>query len=833
MRIQSAISNMLEKIMKIKYLPLTFLIIYITLSSIYIYKTWSNYEQQSSVRALGLAEAAASFISQENISDLSVDPTDINKPAYHLLKDNLITFKNSNPEISSAYIYTVINDKVYILADSQPPDKGFYSLPGQEYTEAPHIIKQTFSEGNRTLAGQVRDRWGTWVSALIPVKDGDAGQVIAVLAVDYPAENWGNEIRKHVFHAIGVVVCIFLLITAIYWILYKNKILIELSRELKTREAIFRTIFEQSPFGIAIGRDYNLISNINAMFEKIMDRSKEELMSISWTEITHPDDIKLDLDNFKRFKEREIDNYSMIKRFIKPDDSYVWVNMKVAALNFPEENEQFHNHLCMIEDITERIKAEKALLESERSKSVLLSHLPGLAYRCSYDREWTMQFLSDGCYDLTGYKPDRLLYNSELSYNELIVPEYREILWNEWDRVVNLKLPMKYEYEIITAAGERKWVLELGQGIYNENGFVEALEGIIIDITEQKLREAKIRYMSDHDFLTGLYNRNYFEEEKARLDKQEASLPLSIIVVNINGVRLINNAFGHTKGDAVIKEAATVLQRCCRKQDLLARTGGDEFSLLMPNTSYEEAYQVIEDINNHLGVSNSETNKIHDFEISLAVGFSTKNTLTENINETIKEAENYMYNRKLLNRRSSHSSILSSIVAAMFARSQETEEHAQRIAGLAIKIGKKLELPQQVLDQLLLFSMLHDIGKVGIDDRILNKPGSLTADEWIIMKKHTEIGYRIAMASPELETIAEYILTHHEKWDGTGYPKGLKGEEIPLLSRILALADAYDAMTEKRIYRKTLTREEAIEEIKINAGTQFDPAIARIFIEMI
>lgn len=129
--------------------------------------------------------------------------------------------------------------------------------------------------------------------------------------------------------------------------------------------------------------------------------------------------------------------------------------------------------------------------------------------------------------------------------------------------------------------------------------------------------------------------------------------------------------------------------------------------------------------------------------------------------------------------------------------------------------------------------MLHDIGKMGIDDRVLNKPGKLTDDEWAIMKKHPEIGYRIAKSSPELEPIAEYILAHHERWDGKGYPQGLKGEEIPLLSRIVAVADAYDAMTEDRVYRKALTKEQTLDEIRKNIGSQFDPHIAQIFLKNI
>ncbi|HEY8395532.1 MAG TPA: HD-GYP domain-containing protein, partial [Bacilli bacterium] len=186
----------------------------------------------------------------------------------------------------------------------------------------------------------------------------------------------------------------------------------------------------------------------------------------------------------------------------------------------------------------------------------------------------------------------------------------------------------------------------------------------------------------------------------------------------------------------------------------------------------------------------------------------------------------------LLQRESSHSSIISSITATMYAKSQETEEHAERIKKLAQMVGKKIGLQQEQLDELALIATLHDIGKVGIDEKILSKPGKLTKDEWKEMKKHPEIGYRIAMASPDLVSVADYILSHHERWDGKGYPRGLKGKEIPLLARIISITDAYDAMRSDRPYRKALTKEEALQEIKNNAGTQFDPEFAEFFVNM-
>jgi len=144
-----------------------------------------------------------------------------------------------------------------------------------------------------------------------------------------------------------------------------------------------------------------------------------------------------------------------------------------------------------------------------------------------------------------------------------------------------------------------------------------------------------------------------------------------------------------------------------------------------------------------------------------------------------------------------------------------------------------MKLTVEQLNELELLSTLHDIGKIGVSDNVINKPGKLTCEERVLMNKHPEIGYRIAMASHELLPIANYILCHHERYDGKGYPQGLKGEEIPLLSRIIAIVDAYDAMTEDRSYRKAMAMENAIHEIKKNSGTQFDPEIVKIFVGII
>ncbi|MHB8131517.1 MAG: HD domain-containing phosphohydrolase, partial [Mobilitalea sp.] len=360
------------------------------------------------------------------------------------------------------------------------------------------------------------------------------------------------------------------------------------------------------------------------------------------------------------------------------------------------------------------------------------------------------------------------------------------------------------------------------------------IKGILVnynDITERKIREKEIIYLSQHDSLTGLYNRAFFEIEKLRLNSADY-LPLSIIIGDINGLKIINDTMGHVEGDNLLINTGRILEKCCRNGDVVARMGGDEFNILLPNTSSEEAVEIINKINAQCKDYN---NKMAGdlYQISISLGSATRTSINESMDHILKVAEDFMYNRKLLEGRSFHSSIISSMKMALFEKSHETEEHAHRLIQLSKAVGMAIGLTNQQFDELELFSTLHDIGKIGVDNQILNKPAKLTDDEWVKMRKHSEIGYRIAMASPELVPIAYYILTHHERWDGNGYPQGLIGENIPLLSRILAVADAYDAMTEDRPYRKGMSKQEAIREIERNTGTQFDPSIAQVFVNIL
>ena len=261
---------------------------------------------------------------------------------------------------------------------------------------------------------------------------------------------------------------------------------------------------------------------------------------------------------------------------------------------------------------------------------------------------------------------------------------------------------------------------------------------------------------------------------------------------------------------------------------MIARWGGDEFVVFLPQTSAKTAERIIRNIKNaHIAINES------GLFLSLSLGCASKESMRKDIQSVMRQAEEYMYHQKLLDSQSYRNSIINTLLATLYEKSNETEEHSKRLEKYCHCVGRELQLSSKEMDELSLLSLLHDIGKVSIDPAVLQKTGPLTPSEWEEMKHHPEIGYRIAQATPELATVSHFILSHHERWDGKGYPQGLKQNEIPLICRILAPVDAFDAMTNDRVYRKAMSTEEALLELERNSGIQFDPIITKILIKAI
>lgn len=375
------------------------------------------------------------------------------------------------------------------------------------------------------------------------------------------------------------------------------------------------------------------------------------------------------------------------------------------------------------------------------------------------------------------------------------------------------------ELLLISASGENYPIEDSACPIKDEKGNVIGAVIVFRDYTDKKEKQEEILYLSYHDQLTGLYNRRFFEEELRRLDTPR-NLPLTIAMVDVNGLKLTNDAFGHLAGDGLLKRVSQVLKEECRADDIVARIGGDEFVILLPRTTYKEAQKIIERIYKAF-----EEEPHAEIIISVSIGWETKTDEKQICTEVFIKAEEHMYRKKLTESQSMRSKTLQVILKTITEKSEVEKIHSKRVSCIGQKIGECLGLDDEHIQQIALAGIMHDIGKISIDNAILNKSERLSESEFEEIKKHSKNSYQILKSVDGFSSIAEYALSHHERWDGLGYPSGLRGTEIPLISRIIAIAEAYEVMTAYKPYRPVWTREEVVAEIRRNSGTQFDPSI--------
>lgn len=393
-----------------------------------------------------------------------------------------------------------------------------------------------------------------------------------------------------------------------------------------------------------------------------------------------------------------------------------------------------------------------------------------------------------------------------------------------------LKSGQAYElsnHAVLTARDGQSYLLEDSAApVTNHQNEMIGVVLVFRDVTQKRAQSRQIEYLSFHDALTGLYNRRFFEAEIKRLDTPR-NYPLTIIMADLNGLKLTNDAFGHHQGDLLLKETAKLFRTYLRTDDIAARWGGDEFVIVMPQTSSAAAASIVDRMND--GASQLKTSQ---GILSIAFGWDSKNDPAMDLDTVFKNAEEYMYKRKISENQGVRGLTIKTIMNTLYEKSPREESHSQRVKELAVKIAKALQLSQHQIDDIASLGLLHDIGKIIVPGQILEKPQRLTAAEYDEIKKHPAIGYRMLTATNEFASIAKGVLSHHERWDGTGYPNGIKGHDIPLESRIIAIADAYDAMTACRPYRKKGLSAEKARQVLIDcAGSQFDPDIVAVLIK--
>ena len=350
------------------------------------------------------------------------------------------------------------------------------------------------------------------------------------------------------------------------------------------------------------------------------------------------------------------------------------------------------------------------------------------------------------------------------------------------------------------------------------------------------------------DPLTGLGNHRHFHErlERELAQANERGLPLTLCLVDVDDFKRINDRFGHPAGDRVLSQLAARL----RQTGEAFRLGGDEFALLLPG--YDEsaaltaAYSVVE----RVGMLT-----LDDIgSVTVSAGVATSPHHAADRDELVRLADSALYwakeygkNRARAYRpdvielaelkrlasgpdRAARFRAAASLARAVDARNAYTGSHSQRVAELAARVARRMDLPEDQVELTRLAASLHDLGKLAIPEELLRKPGPLTEPERMILERHPQIGFRM-LESLGVDTVADWVLHHHERWDGSGYPDGLPGDQIPLGARIIFVADAYDAMTSECVYRRRVSPQEAVEELERCAGTQFDPAIVSAFAE--
>lgn len=510
----------------------------------------------------------------------------------------------------------------------------------------------------------------------------------------------------------------------------------------------------------------------------------------------------------------------------------IWAEEEISLLKIVAE---------VISSALAKCRAEEALRKAYRQQYKIVEHLPDATF--VIDQEGKVIAWNKAMEKITGIPKEKMIGRGDYEYSIPFYGERRPILINlalAPDSEVTARFERKYNSirregdELIAEAyapkaygGRGAYLWGSASRLRDDSGNVVGAIESIRDTTDRKRYEEQLKYLSLHDPLTGLYNRAFFEKEMQRLNESR-EFPITIVSADIDDLKLVNDTLGHDAGDEMLKACASVLKHSLRKSDILARIGGDEFAAILPRTGEKTGEEIAGRIHSYVALYNSERPGLH---LSISVGTATAKTGDVSLMETLKKSDHLMYREKLY--RKPKSQLVDTLLAALAEKDYIAENHAQRISDLCLKLGKRMGLSSRQLNKLALLAQVHDLGKVGIPDAILFKRGPLSDKEWEIMRQHPEKGYRIAIHSPDLSEVADLILKHHERWDGKGYPLGLKGEEIPVECRVLAIADAFDTMTSDRPYREAKTREEAIQELKKCAGTQFDPKLTDMFVSLL
>jgi diguanylate cyclase (GGDEF)-like protein/PAS domain S-box-containing protein len=535
------------------------------------------------------------------------------------------------------------------------------------------------------------------------------------------------------------------------------------------------------------------------------------------------------IDDFKQGKQKSLSNYQSLNELGIVTSAFNYMTEKISI----QDAERIKDAAALlsanneISSQAELIKVqEEFFIEKQLFEAILVS-IGDAVISC--DISCNIVFLNKVAEQITGWAQQDAIGKPV----EEVFKIYDEYSREKSEDIIKKVLQSSKSHELASnTILINKYDLEIpiedsAAPIFKANGQIIGVVLVFRDVSDKRQKLKNIEFLSYHDKLTELYNRRFYEEEIVRIDTGR-NLPLTIAMGDLNGLKLVNDSFGHMIGDELLIKAAKAIKNGCRADDIIARLGGDEFIIILPKTNRIEAETIIERIKKNIA-----NEKVKDLEVSIAFGHGTKDDPNQDIQEIFKIAEDDMYKQKLYESSSIRSKTVDLIKNTLYEKNEREMLHSNRVSEFCEAIAREMGFEIDEVNQIKLAGQMHDIGKIGIDDRIIDKVEKITEAEFNEIKRHSEIGFRILSSVNEFSEIAVFVLEHHERWDGKGYPKGLIGEEISIPARIIAIADSFDAMTRERTYKDTLSIEEAIVEMERCSGTQFDPVIVKVFIERV
>jgi PAS domain S-box-containing protein len=624
--------------------------------------TWMYVEHREKDTLLTLGKSLVGNLPSQELGALKGDGSDLERPEYTRIKNSLFKIRQIDLNMRFAYVFRRTGGKIVFLADSEPPDSADYSPPGQDYTEMTAQELRVFDKNIAIVTGPSSDRWGTWISVLVPLGNQDTGQVEEVFGMDYSVQVWRKRIFLLLADAFVFLITILTMLAIMFLIQRQNRKIALLDKKAASGQKLINAIFYQAPVGICVMNGQKHSPIMNQKYVDILGRSKEALLGLEWTQITHPDDLEADQENYRRFNKNEMDSYTMEKRYLRGDGSTVWTDMAIRALNLGEEERS--SHVCILNDISARMADEAKLEESENKYRSIVDNAQEGIFQTSREGRYLMA--NQALAEMLGYDSPTDLISS-------VTDIARQVWYDEKERLELLKqvdergAAARFECRYRRKDGSMIWVSLDQHAIRDNAGTILRYEGFCEDITEKRL-------------------------------------------------------------------------------------------------SLERMRKALE-------------------------------------------------------------GTIDAIAAAVEARDPYTAGHQSRVADLAQAIAIELGLPVDTIEGLRLAATIHDLGKLTIPAEILTKPKTLLGIEYSLIQTHSQTGYDILKSIEFPWPIARIVLEHHERMDGSGYPNGLKGDQVLLESRILAVADVVESMASFRPYRPALGIDAALEEIEKNKGILYDAEV--------